>query len=146
MLCGCRNCGSHCIDWLHQRKTTVLKSSGWSVVIDGHLLRNKRPMAAPIRAGFPTRAVADKGKALTTDPQHPTERGLPLVQLSVKIRRSKKELSYVAGSSFVWIGRVDPQDHMNGTMIGIFKAERTYTWFLGRYRIDSLHEVDGLFF
>ncbi|WJZ95747.1 hypothetical protein VitviT2T_014490 [Vitis vinifera] len=53
-------------------------------------------MAAPIRAGFPTRAVADKGKALTTDPQHPTERGLPLVQLSVKIRRSKKELSYVA--------------------------------------------------
>ena len=65
------------------------------VVIDGHLLRNNRPMAAPIRAGFPTRAVADKGKALTTDPQHPTERGLPLVQLSVKIRRSKKELSYV---------------------------------------------------
>ncbi|GER47777.1 D111/G-patch domain-containing protein [Striga asiatica] len=69
----------------------------------------------------PSRAVADKGKALTTDPQHPTERGLPLVQLSGDQRRSFR-MSYFA------FCREDPY---------VVSGSK-------RYRIDSLHEVDGV--
>lgn len=50
-------CLSCCYRWTIslQRKTTKVKWLELQVVIDGHLLRNNRPMAAPIRAGFPTR-------------------------------------------------------------------------------------------
>lgn len=51
-------------------------------MIDGCLLSNNRPIVALIRVAFPTRAMANKGKALTTDLQHPTEIGLPMVQIS----------------------------------------------------------------
>lgn len=128
-------CLSCCYRW-SQRKTTVLKSSGWSFKswsmgicwgTMGRWRHREEQVSRP----------ADKGKALTIDPQHPTERGLPLVQLSVKIRRSKKELSYVVAFAFwfvicmnhiAWSCRYTRSYEFDGTMIGFFKAERTGFW------------------
>lgn len=87
-------------------------------------------MAAP---RFPDPSCGRQRKSINDRPATPNRKRsrLPLVQLSVKIRRSKKELSYVFAFWFVicmnhiaWSCRYTRSYEFDGTMIDD-RAERT---------------------